>query len=202
MHTIAKLCGLLTAAVLFWGCRKEGFTRLMDVELKYRVLPEAERIKIGDTVKIIAWLPYKQYDRATNSTVDISNMEVQSWGSVTFRGLDSMINETVVKPGSHLFEDFFAVNHLFGSFSEYPKNQLIGSMHKNDTSFYFQINLIAKKPWVLRIRPIAGRGFMDDDRFRIDIAARVVNPNYHQHLSYKYQSIVTPSSRDYFFEIY
>jgi cell wall assembly regulator SMI1 len=114
MHTIAKLCGLLIAAVLFWGCRKEGFTRLMDVEMKIKIVTDTERIKVGDTVKIIAWLPYKQYDRATNSTVDIRDMEVQSWGSVGYWALDSATNGIIHKPGgAYLGKIFFDVSNLW-----------------------------------------------------------------------------------------
>jgi hypothetical protein len=202
MHTIAKLCGLLIAAVLLWGCRKEGFTRLMDVEMKYQIIPDAERIKLGDTVKIIAWLPYKQYDRATNTTVDIKDMEIQSWGSIGYLGLDSMQNETIVKQGSPFYETFFSMSQPFGTFKEYPKNHIIGNMHQKDTYFYFELNLVARKPWVHLIRPRGGRGFMDNGRFRIDIAARVINPNYHHHLSRKQQSVITPYDIDYFFETY
>jgi hypothetical protein len=202
-HTIAKLCGLLIAAVLFWGCRKEGFTRLMDVELKYRVLPEAARIKIGDTVKIIAWLPYRQYDRAINSTVDISNMEVQSWGSINCLALDSLTTDgAVVKKGGHIFEDYFKVQHTYGSFREYPTNHYIGNMHKNDTAFYFELKLVPKNPWVFMMRPSPARGFMEQARFRIDITPRVVNANYNQRLLQKYMPGVNPSDIDYYFETY
>jgi hypothetical protein len=75
-------------------------------------------------------------------------------------------------------------------------------MHKNDTAFYFEMRLVAQNAWVYKIRPIGGRGFMDNGRFRIDIGARVANANYHQHLSRKYQSIITPYDSDYFFETY
>jgi hypothetical protein len=202
-HTIVKISSLFFFAVLLWGCKKEGFTRLMDVEMKIKIVPDTERIRLGDTVKIIAWLPYKQYDRATNSAVDIRGMEVQSWGAISFQGLDSIGTDRVVfKQGSYLYEDFFYVSHPYGSFSEYPKNHIIGNMHQNDTAFYFELRLIARKPWVFKIRPTGGRGFMENGRFRIDIANMVINSNYHQHLSRKYMPTITPYQRDYFFEIY
>jgi hypothetical protein len=204
-NTIVKISIVFFFAApifIIGGCKKEGFTRLLDVELKYKIVPAAERVKVGDTVKIIAWLPYKQYDRATNSTVDIRGMEIQSWGSAIFRGLDSLSNGVTVKKGSHLYEDFFTVTHPYGTFREYPTNHRIGTMHQNDTAFYFQLNLVAKTPWVFTIRPIGGRGFMDKGRFRIDIALRIVNNNYHQHLSRKYQPNTVPYDEDYFFETY
>jgi hypothetical protein len=196
------VCGLLLAAVLIGGCRKEGFTRLMDVELKYRVVPDAERIPLGDTVRIIAWLPYQQFDRATNTMVDIRNMEAQSWGSVGYWAMDSATNEIIHKKGGHIFENYFSMNQPYGTFRDYPKNNIIGNMHKNDTAFYFELRLIAQKAWVHMLRPSSGRGFMENGRFRIDIAARVINPNFHQHLIRKYDNIITPYDRDYFFETY
>jgi hypothetical protein len=75
-------------------------------------------------------------------------------------------------------------------------------MQKNDTSFYFELQLVAHKAWVHMVAPMAGRGFMDKGKFRIDIGVRVINTNYHQHLVRKYDNIITPYSKDYFFETY
>lgn len=204
-NTITKICGLLLVVLLsigIGGCRKEGFTRLMDVEMKYKVVPDAERIPLGDTVKIIAWLPYKQFDKATNSTVDIRNMEVQSWGSLGYIGLDTVFTNEAVNIRMFTFESFYDVQHPFGTFREYPKNSIINTMAQNDTAFYFELRLVARKPGVFMIAPLGGRGFLDKGRFRIDIAARNINPNYNQHLSQKYMFGITPYDRDYFFETY
>jgi hypothetical protein len=208
MHTIQNTIVKISIVFFFaapifivGGCKKEGFTRLLDVELKYKVVPDVPSIKLSDTVKIIAWLPYKQYDRATNSTVDIRGMEVQSWGSMGYMGLDSVLtNDRNIR--IYKFETFFDVQHSFGTFKDYPKNDIIGSMAQTDTAFRFELKLVARKPGVFMLRPRGGRGFMDNGRFRIDIAASMINVNYHQHLSQKYMPGVTPYDIDYFFETY
>lgn len=189
---------------LCFACKKEkGYSRFLTIKCSVKILPDTPIIKMGDTVRITAWIPYSSYDYDSRTWVDVRDMEVRTWGGAFFSRLDSSRNaSTAIAMILPNIDQYFIRKMIAGDYRNLSQNFEASYFEKRDTCFYFEMRLIPRIVGYYFLRPFAsGRGFMNNGSWSVDIGSEIVNRTMNQYLKDEYNQIFVPYENDYFFKV-
>lgn len=196
---------ILFIPLIFIGitCKKQGYSRFLAIKCNVKILPDTPVVRVGDTVRITAWMPFNSYDYDSRTWVDIRNIQVRTWGGVFFSRLDTSRNAvgniSMISPA---IDQYFFRSMIAGAYTNLSQNFYAAYFEKRDTCFFFEMQLIPRTQGYYYLSPLsAGRGFMNNENWSVDIGSEIVNSSMNQYLKDEIGAIFTPYENDYFFKI-
>lgn len=185
------------------ACKKQGYSRFLTIKCNLQILPDTPLVKMSDTIRIIAWIPYNSYDYDSQTYLDVRDMQVRTWGGFGgFVAFDTTRPLGFENMGLPMINSYFNVRIVAGEFENLQRNFWIKNFEKQDTCFHFEMQLIpiSQQIYTLRPQPL-GRAFMNNGSWQVDIISEVVNKSLNWHLANEIRQGFSPNQDSYFFKI-
>lgn len=165
--------------ILLQGCKKtcgDGFKSYHTVTAPLQVYPQAESIRLGDTLSAEITIPKNAYDTRSNTFIDINGLDFSTIGidivqfSLTNSGL--RINGL----------DSFYLQKVLGEFTLKTKAMIGVDLVQASNNLVFKIVIIPKTKGLVKIALYSFEGRKGNRCYLVDFIPKCINQSLNMHL--------------------
>jgi hypothetical protein len=141
-------------ACLQTGCKKCESTGVNDLSVKMFITPNVPRIKLGDTLKLLLQIKFKDYRLSDGREVNVESTSLTTSG-IDFRTFKKINNSIVID------ENDFKIIPTKGSFIKYNNVSVRATYQKMSDAFEFEAFIIPVQKGLANFANYKAEGWMN-----------------------------------------